>query len=187
MKTLKDYVKLYKSQLDQTICCQTVEELQNAKWDQHMFYHRIKDSVDTLSGTNELSISYENVSTVNTIMFTIQKTLIKYIDDVKSSCFDGGTGISTVRFNKYDTDKQMASHCDHIYNIFDGERRGIPILSIVGVLNDSYSGGDFIMFEEEKIDINSGDILIFPSVFLYPHKVDPVTAGTRFSYVAWAW
>jgi predicted 2-oxoglutarate/Fe(II)-dependent dioxygenase YbiX len=80
----------------------------------------------------------------------------------------------------------MALHADHIHSRFDGERKGIPILSVLGVLNDDYEGGEFVLIDE-KIDLNKGDIIIFPSNFMYPHKVEPVTKGTRYSYISWIW
>ena len=40
---------------------------------------------------------------------------------------------------------------------------------------------------DEKIDLSKGDIIIFPSNFMYPHKVEPVTKGTRYSYISWIW
>ena len=39
----------------------------------------------------------------------------------------------------------------------------------------------------KKIDTKKGDLLIFPSNFLYPHEVEPVTKGVRYSYVSWIW
>ena len=81
----------------------------------------------------------------------------------------------------------MASHCDHIHSLFDGERKGIPILSVLGLLNDNFEGGDFIFFDDYKIKFNKGDIIIFPSIFLYPHRVAPVTKGTRDTFVSWVW
>ena len=81
----------------------------------------------------------------------------------------------------------MQNHCDHIQSMFDGERRGIPILSIVGILNDDYEGGELIMFGDKKIDTKKGDLWIFPSNFLYPHEITPVIKGVRYSYVSWAW
>ena len=39
----------------------------------------------------------------------------------------------------------------------------------------------------KKIPFKTGDILIFPSTFLYPHVVKEVTEGTRYSFVAWAY
>jgi predicted 2-oxoglutarate/Fe(II)-dependent dioxygenase YbiX len=71
--------------------------------------------------------------------------------------------------------------------MFDGNRKGIPTLSIVGVLNDDYEGGEFIMWQDTEIKLKTGDVLIFPSNFLYPHKVNLVTEGTRYSLVSWTW
>jgi predicted 2-oxoglutarate/Fe(II)-dependent dioxygenase YbiX len=70
--------------------------------------------------------------------------------------------------------------------MFDGERKGIPILSVLGVLNDDYEGGEFYLIDE-KTDLSKGDIIIFPSNFMYPHKVEPVTKGVRYSYISWIW
>jgi predicted 2-oxoglutarate/Fe(II)-dependent dioxygenase YbiX len=71
--------------------------------------------------------------------------------------------------------------------MFDGNRKGIPTLSILGAINDDYEGGELIFWESEKIVLKAGSIMIFPSNFMYPHKVLPVTKGTRYSYVSWAW
>jgi predicted 2-oxoglutarate/Fe(II)-dependent dioxygenase YbiX len=71
--------------------------------------------------------------------------------------------------------------------MFDGERKGIPILSVLGILNDNYEGGEFIMFDDYKINLKMGDVLIFPSIFLYPHKVKSVNKGTRYSFISWVW
>ena len=79
----------------------------------------------------------------------------------------------------------MAEHCDHIQSIFDGNIKGIPILSVLGILNNDYEGGEFIMFKNKKINLLKGDLLIFPSVFLYPHKVEPIKKGTRYSFISW--
>ena len=81
----------------------------------------------------------------------------------------------------------MKIHCDHVHSLFDGERRGVPILTIIGILNDDYEGGELIMFDGTKIDTKKGDLLIFPANFLFPHEVELVTKGTRYSYVTWVW
>jgi len=94
---------------------------------------------------------------------------------------------STVRFNKYEVGAQMRIHADHITTLFDGTRRGIPVLTVLGVLNEDYEGGEFVLFDNLIIPFKTGDIVVFPSNFLYPHAVQPVTKGTRYSYVSWAW
>ena len=63
--------------------------------------------------------------------------------------------------------------------------KGIPILSIVGLLNDNYEGGEF-MIRGKEVKLIRGDILIFPSNFIYPHEVKDITKGIRYSFVSWA-
>jgi predicted 2-oxoglutarate/Fe(II)-dependent dioxygenase YbiX len=81
----------------------------------------------------------------------------------------------------------MAKHCDHIHDIFDGEKKGIPILSCLGALNDNYKGGEFILFDNKQVELKAGELLIFPSNFMYPHEIKPVTKGTRYSYISWVY
>ena len=83
--------------------------------------------------------------------------------------------------------QKMNLHCDHIPTIFDGQRKGIPTLSLLGSLNDNYEGGDLILFDDFKIELEKGDLIIFPSNFLYPHRVEPVLSGVRYSYISWVW
>jgi predicted 2-oxoglutarate/Fe(II)-dependent dioxygenase YbiX len=63
--------------------------------------------------------------------------------------------------------------------------KGIPILSVVGLLNDNYGGGEF-MIRGKEVKLIRGDILIFPSNFIYPHEVKDITKGIRYSFVSWA-
>tara|TARA_R100001086_G_scaffold168541_1_gene91612 strand:+ start:6935 stop:7177 length:243 start_codon:yes stop_codon:yes gene_type:complete len=78
----------------------------------------------------------------------------------------------------------MRKHYDHIHSIFDGSRKGIPCLSFIGILNNNFTGGDFII-RDKKIKTKTGDIIIFPSCFLYPHEVTEVKKGARYSFVSW--
>ena len=110
------------------------------------------------------------------------------LKDLNKSYFSGWSGFTNIRFNKYKETRLMALHCDHIHSMFDGNIKGIPILSVLGLLNDNFEGGEFLMFENEKeIKFKAGDIMVFPSIFLYPHRVAPVTKGTRYAFVAWVW
>ena len=36
-----------------------------------------------------------------------------------------------------------------------------------------------------KVNLNTGDLIIFPSNFMYPHSVEPIISGTRYSIVCW--
>jgi hypothetical protein len=53
-------------------------------------------------------------------------------------------------------------------------------------LNDDYEGGEFAFFDGGiKKQIPKGSALMFPSNFMYPHQVMPVTKGVRYSIVTW--
>lgn len=93
---------------------------------------------------------------------------------------------SPVRINRYETGTLMRIHSDHIHSLFDGQSKGIPVLSIVANLNDDYEGGAFIINGKE-LPLAAGEVVVFPSCFLYPHEVTEVTKGTRYSFVSWAW
>jgi len=45
----------------------------------------------------------------------------------------------------------------------------------------------FDQLKNKKIKLLKGDLLIFPSIFLYPHKVEPVKKGTRYSFISWVY
>jgi len=192
MKNLKDYILHLNNWIPTSILNQSIKELsQNKNWEQHQ-YHRSKnpDELYNQNGEKELDVCYgDNLTYLQELHQLIWNALEKYIviDKIGGETFTGWEGFNQIRFNRYNRDQIMSQHCDHIHHLFTGERRGIPILSIVGVLNDDYQGGEFIMFDDYEIKFKPGDVIIFPSVFLYPHLVKPVKKGIRYSFVSWAW
>ena len=64
-------------------------------------------------------------------------------------------------------------------------------LSIILNLNDEYEGGDLVFGHQnlrdelKRIKMKSGTMCFFPSNFLYPHKIEEITKGIRYSVVAW--
>jgi len=53
-------------------------------------------------------------------------------------------------------------------------------------LNDDYEGGEFGFFDRELvIRAPKGGAVFFPSNFMYPHEIIPVTKGTRYSIITW--
>jgi hypothetical protein len=185
-RNIESYAKVF-NVLDKEKCELAVKLLKEneEEFEIHTFYDSMTET--TKSYDNELSCSFSNIETKKYFMDRIYFSLGKYMEELKSPYLSGWKGYSELRFNKYDTNTQMREHCDHIHSMFDGKRKGIPILSIVGVLNDDYKGGEFIMWQDTEIKLKTGDILIFPSVFLYPHKVNLVTEGKRYSFVSWTW
>ena len=186
-KTLNSYVFLYKNCIPLDVCSQTVEELKFADWQQHEFYDSKNDHYAPKSGNQELEMARKTLSTTKIIMDKIWHGLNDYTKTINFPWFDGWQGYTEVRYNRYLENRLMAEHCDHIHDIFDGDRKGVPILTVLGLLNNNFTGGDFVMWGDEVIKLEQGDMLIFPSNFLYPHKVLPVTSGERHTFISWVW
>lgn len=54
------------------------------------------------------------------------------------------------------------------------------------ILNDDYEGGEFAFFNRElKYKLKKGSAIVFPSNFMFPHEIMPVTKGTRYSIITW--
>ena len=194
-KNIEHYVFHKENFLDEKYCDNCIYELNRCTWENHEWYNsRIASQDEKISaGDKELEVLHSemfsfNIEKINeTIVQKLHSAILEYVKSLKFDWFYEWTGYSAIRFNRYFSGKIMQNHCDHIQSMFDGERRGIPILSIVGILNDDYEGGELIMFEDKKIETKKGDLLIFPSIFLYPHKIASVTKGVRYSYVSWVW
>jgi len=194
IKNLERYVQLNKGFLSNEICDKTINELKNLKdFEEHKFYDVHNQKYHTRSGSQELDVSWDidkKISTKVEIEKKLMNAAINYqkflLPDI-TTFQNGFQGYAPIRFNRYNENKKMAFHSDHIHSLFDGIRKGIPILSMLGVLNDDFEGGEFILFDNYKVDFKKGDLLIFPSIFLFPHRVEPVTKGTRYSYISWLW
>ena len=92
---------------------------------------------------------------------------------------------STIRFNRYGKGQIMRQHHDHIHSLFDGNEKGIPVLSFILNLNDNYRGADLYFWEDHAVHLGKGDIIMFPSLFLFPHGVTEAREGVRYSAVSW--
>jgi predicted 2-oxoglutarate/Fe(II)-dependent dioxygenase YbiX len=183
-----DYVKVYENHLPADLCKSASDNLGKINWQQHTFYQT--KAKQFVSHNNELAISYEEIperTEINKkVWFAIERYILKDFESFKD-WFCGWDGYTNIRFNRYDPTTQMKLHCDHIHSMFDGERKGIPVLTILGALNDDYEGGELMMFGDHRIHLPAGAVVVFPSNFMFPHEVKPVRSGIRYSYVSWTW
>ena len=191
-KNIEHYFYREENFLDEEYCDSCVNELRKNDWKNHEWYVPNADLHDSPQGENEPEIISRDVFSGNVekindfIVEELRLSILDYISSFKFDWFVGWKGYSAMKFIRYHPGQQMQTHCDHISSLFEGGH-GIPVLSIIGLLNDDYEGGDLIMFEDKKIDTKKGDLMIFPSNFLYPHEITPVTKGVRYSFVSWAW
>lgn len=184
---LENYVVIVKDAVPKKLCDKAIQELKSANWTQHKFYNHQTREHKALSGDKELEFSGDLIESHDEIMIRVWHGIKRYIEHYDLPWFSGWSGHSDLKYNRYKKGMLMKEHCDHITDLFEGEKRGIPTLSVIGALNNNYSGGEFVMFKDKEYKFDKGDLIIFPSNFLYPHKVKPVTKGTRYTYVSWVY
>tara|TARA_Y100000004_G_scaffold5463_1_gene6437 strand:+ start:134 stop:679 length:546 start_codon:yes stop_codon:yes gene_type:complete len=91
--------------------------------------------------------------------------------------------INQIDLLKYTPGGKYEIHTDHYTNT---PRH----LSIIMNLNEDYEGGDLIFTDQKnkeikRLKLGKGSLVFFPSNFMYPHSIEPVTKGIRYSIVAW--
>jgi predicted 2-oxoglutarate/Fe(II)-dependent dioxygenase YbiX len=180
---LVDYVKLYQF-LDAELCKNTVHSIADSDWQKHTYYNYGADQHKTYD--DDLSILTKPNPYRTLIQHRLWAPIQQYINELGMTWFMTYNGVSDIRFNKYTIGTNMKLHCDHIQTLFDGQRKGIPTLTLLGLLNDDFQGGQLKLCGE-TVNLGVGDVVIFPSNFMYPHEVTTVTQGTRYSYVSWVY
>jgi hypothetical protein len=175
---IKDFVKVYNI-IPKDICKKIISDYQNdPRWKKHMWYASTTDFHTELHD-NELETLYDQELVSLGVYF--ENVLTQYYIDIDS--YGLITFFDAPRLNKYSTGTKMLTHVDLIRR---NKEDGVPVLSFIGVLNDDYDGGKFLM-NKEVLELKQGDVLIFPSTFLYEHEVTEVTKGTRHSVVSWGY
>lgn len=183
---IKSYAKIYKNWLSDELCKNVVSDLNNSNWYRHSYSNSTTSEIKSYD--TDLDVTVDLNKWIEPVHEKIWKAIEQYVvKDLNFSWYSGWTGYTQVRYNKYQVGTEMRNHCDHIHSVFDGNRKGIPVLTVLGGLNNDYEGGELVMWENEIVELKAGDVMVFPSNFLYPHKVLPITKGTRYSYVSWVW
>ena len=187
MNTIEDYIYV-KNHIPVELCKTLIDECNKKEWTKHT-WNNYAEGITASEPTKELDVMPCTQEQQNKITPHLVKALGEY-QEKHSTPGDKTqapwlTKFSPIRFNKYEVGTMMREHYDHIHSIFDGKMKGVPIVSIVANLNEDYEGSEFYCRGKE-IKLKTGDILLFPSNFMYPHEVKEATKGVRYSFVSWA-
>jgi predicted 2-oxoglutarate/Fe(II)-dependent dioxygenase YbiX len=180
---LEDYIYVVKNAIDNQTCDEILNEFINSdEW----------VNTEIASGINK------NVRNCQTIVISYPHVLQKNKDirhKLDMAIFDGASKCITeynIKFPycKIEEDsgyellryKEGCFYTEHT-DSFKARPRAV---SCSFILNDDFEGGEFAFFNKElKYKLEKGDALLFPSNFMYPHEVLPVTKGTRYSIITW--
>jgi hypothetical protein len=188
--TIQDYIYIQPNFFNTKFCNKVLKEVKTLNFTPNLFYNPNNDVSTDRSGETESLMSSELIPSNDLLLKQLWIGIKNYYTYINSPYFTRWQGFSQPRYNKYLAGKEMVFHADHVQSLFDGDRKGIPILSVVGLLNNNFKGGNFILYNDSKekiLKLKAGDLLIFPSIFIYTHRVSAVTQGTRFSFASWVW
>lgn len=178
-----DFIKVYKNVISEKNCKFIIDSSSQFSWQLHK-WGDYKEIVKKQDSTLEFLRSPVTGMSLLLLNSSINNCIENY---TKNGTYFSTNGFIPPNLNKYPAGSHMLSHVDHIYSCFDGSIKGIPILSVVGLLNDDFNGGTFNFWDDYQIDLLPGDILIFPSNFMYAHHVKKITSGIRYSFVTWVY
>ena len=131
---------------------------------------------------SNLSGSISNIHWYNLLYFYLKNGLDLYQKDCGIS--ENISGINSIQILKYENSGFYTWHTDHFAEI-------PRTMSCILLLNNDYEGGNLCFRNpggsgEWEVEVKPNRMIIWPSNFLYPHTVKPVTKGKRYSVVAWA-
>ena len=181
-----DFVKEYKNVISPTLCDGIIKYYESiGGWNKSTFGTKdglspeTNDKVDM----NEMWISKKDQGGLYGDMLSgFKVALQKYTEEYPDIVIQHSTPF---RLNKYSVGGFMSRHIDNIHHSH-GQQYGFPHCTMLLYLNDNYQGGEIemcngLISKKPK----AGTIVAFPSNFMYPHEVKPVTEGDRYTVMVW--
>ena len=91
--------------------------------------------------------------------------------------------IQEIQILKYENSDFYTWHTDHFAKI-------PRTMSCIFLLNNDYEGGNLTFrnpdgSEEWEVEVKPNRMIVWPSNFMYPHGIQPIIKGTRYSIVSW--
>tara|TARA_S200002703_G_scaffold154034_1_gene156261 strand:+ start:1352 stop:1837 length:486 start_codon:yes stop_codon:yes gene_type:complete len=130
---------------------------------------------------------------VNVAQLDLSQKIANYCFEQIDKAYEGAMFTSTnqIMYLEHPVGSSTEAHWDKIYDIFDGNIRGVPILSIIGVTELAEKGGKFFITtpdgEKREYLSKENTVVVFPSTFLYRHEMSEVIKGTRRSFFTWGY
>ena len=180
---LEDYIYVVKNAIDNQTCDEILNEFINSdEWVNTEIASGINKNV---RNCQTIVISYPHVLQINkdirhkldmAIFDGAAKCITEYNIKFPHCKIEEDSGYELLRYG------EGCFYTEHT-DSFKARPRAV---SCSFILNDDFEGGEFAFFNKElKYKLEKGDALLFPSNFMYPHEVLPVTNGTRYSIITW--
>jgi Rps23 Pro-64 3,4-dihydroxylase Tpa1-like proline 4-hydroxylase len=178
MKHLKDYIVVMDNLMPPPVADMVLAEYKNC--DDWIPAVTAGGKTDLERQCSNIGISFSNIIQKN-------KETREKID--KTLFFIAAQAIKEykIKFSKCIVEQDSGYEEGQFYTTHTDSFKDRPrAVSCSFVLNDDYGGGEFAFFDRElTYKLKKGSCIMFPSNFMYPHEIMPVTSGTRYSIVTW--
>jgi hypothetical protein len=183
MKNINDYIVVFDEVITHNLCEAILTE-----------YKESKDWIPAITGDyktdaerqcDTIGISFDSIIQKNPkvrakldkyVFASAGFVIKKYNEKFPLALIQEDSGYDLL---KYEVGNFYKTHTDS----FKARPRAV---SCSFILNDDYEGGEFAFFNREVVyKLKKGSCIMFPSNFMYPHEIMPVTSGTRYSIITW--
>jgi predicted 2-oxoglutarate/Fe(II)-dependent dioxygenase YbiX len=181
---LEDYIYIVKNALSVSLCDEILNEFKNSdEWQ------------DTLVGSGSIEKNIRNCQTIGISFSGVIQKNSDVRHELDDAVFDSAANCIQEYNNKFplckiqeDSGYELLKYTKGCFYIehTDSFKQRPRAVSCSFILNDDFEGGEFAFFNKElKYKLEKGDAIMFPSNFMYPHEIMPVTKGTRYSIITW--
>ena len=164
--TESDFVETYDDFLSESTCSQLIS-LVNEESERIERDHRPNFYQRNIGNLPEYTGLYKRFSEIGMKYLTD----IGYYDDILPQKY----GFEEMRVKKYDVGDSFDTHID--VSDYASARRWLAFLVY---LNDNFTGGETEFVDGKMIHPKTGTVLVFPSLWTFPHAGLPVKSGIKY-------
>ena len=176
MVELNDLIQTYENALDPEICDFLVTVFDNSSHLHESIINEGKPNFTQFNLTEKSGVTDELNKIHNHIIKKVYKYRDLYYEFVDSRVFPSEHAFEQFRIKRYNTggEDRFDTHVD--VSDYSSSRR---FLSFMFYLNDVSEGGDTV-FRDKKITPKKGSLLVFPPLWMYPHRGDPPISNPKY-------
>jgi predicted 2-oxoglutarate/Fe(II)-dependent dioxygenase YbiX len=185
---VKNYIKTYDNVLPIETTCNLIRFANTLDFYPAGVIDKKKDNVNTsIRNANVRALTRDDTSMSVVHWASLLENLFCQVIDnyflslnLNNEC----TKLTDIALLKYKEGGHYKWHTDH-------HLKFPRTVSLIFLLNNEYEGGELCFRDTDKkeeivIEKKTNRIIIWPSNFMYPHTVKPVSKGIRYSVVGWA-
>ena len=176
MVKLNDLIHIHENVLESEVCDLLIRSFDNASHLQESVENEGKPNFTQFNLTENKDLTDELNKVHSYIIKKVFKYRDLYYDFVDSRVFPSEHAFEQFRIKRYNTggEDRFDTHVD--VADYSSARR---FLSFMFYLNDVSEGGETV-FRDIKIAPKKGSLLVFPPLWMYPHRGDPPISNPKY-------